>query len=60
MPHQIKYAFGTPFDINVLLPDGTPSTIQKNLQDFIALYISTGAWAPKGNAMHALCQAPLR
>ena len=42
---QIEFAFKTLFDIRVLLSDGSETSVKKNLQDFMSLYISTGGIA---------------
>jgi hypothetical protein len=42
MPPQIEFAFKTLYDVRVLRSDGQESVLQKNLQDFMSLYISTG------------------
>jgi hypothetical protein len=45
-PYQIHFSMFSLYDVDVRPESGDPSvnsTVKKNLQDFVALYISTGA-----------------
>ncbi len=44
---QVDIEFNTLFDVATLGGDGTVNTVKKSLQDFIALFLSTG--------MHEAC-----
>ena len=48
---QIDLAFNTKFDVIIMDSDGAVSTVEKTMQDFIALFISTGGPANPCDAL---------
>ncbi len=54
-PCQIEFSFTTLYPVRLMQPNGTQTVVQKNLQDFMSLYISTGASLGQGVPTPSAC-----